>query len=218
MSLAILLASVVGGRLVGRLGATRLIGAGFVLMLAGGAVMIGVVAPHSTGVDFIVPMLLFGAGMGLLISQLQELVQASAPPQLVDAASGVSKSVSNLGGALGTAIGGAVMISVLISSYSSLVADSTVIPDSGKARIEAGLHDAASAVSNDQVVAVAREAGASEEVQNEVVRINEEANVNAMRTAVSVLTGIGLVNFVLLMLLIRRRRRRSAPGPAPPST
>jgi MFS family permease len=217
MSGAILAASVVGARAVNRVGRGRLINAGFILMLGGGLLMIGVISPDSSGVSFLAPLLLFGAGMGLLISQLQELVQASAPPQLVDAASGVSKSVSYLGGSLGTAIGGAVMISVLVSTYGSLVADSQVIPATAKPQIEQGLADAASAVSNDQVRTLAQQAGASEPVQQEVVRINAEANVTAIRQAVAVLTGIGVVNYVLLVVLVRRRhpaRRARAPSGA----
>jgi MFS family permease len=215
MSVAILAASVVGARIVGRVGRGRLINAGFILMLAGGVLMIGVISPDSSGVSFLAPLLLFGAGMGLLISQLQELVQASAPAHLVDGASGVSKSVSNLGGSLGTAIGGAVMISVLVSTYGSLVADSSVIPDGAKPRIEQGLTDAASAVSNEQVRALAEEAGAAAPVQQEVVRINAEANVTAIRQAVAVLTGIGVVNYVLLLVLVRRRSpARAARAPS----
>jgi MFS family permease len=215
MSGAILAASVVGARVVDRVGRGRLINAGFILMLGGGLLMIGVISPDSSGASFLAPLILFGAGMGLLISQLQELVQASAPPQLVDAASGVSKSVSYLGGSLGTAIGGAVMISVLVSTYGSLVADSQVIPGAAKPQIEQGLADAASAVSNDQVRTLAQQAGAAEPVQQEIVRINAEANVTAIRQAVAVLTGIGVVNYVLLVVLVRRRhpaRRARAPS------
>jgi MFS family permease len=215
MSVAILAASVAGARIVGRVGRGRLINAGFLLMLGGGLLMIGIISPDSSGVSFLVPLLLFGAGMGLLISQLQELVQASAPAHLVDGASGVSKSISNLGGSLGTAIGGAVMISVLVSTYGSLVADSSVIPDGAKPRIEQELADAASAVSNDQVRALAEQAGASEAVQQEIVRINAEANVTAIRRAVAVLTGIGVVNYILLLVLVRRRRpARTARDPS----
>jgi MFS family permease len=215
MSVAILAASVAGARIVGRVGQGRLINAGFLLMLGGGLLMIGVISPDSSGVSFLVPLLLFGAGMGLLLSQLQELVQASAPAHLVDAASGVSKSISYLGGSLGTAIGGAVMISVLVSTYGSLVADSSVLPDGAKPRIEQELAGAASAVSNDQVRDLAQEAGASEAVQQEIVRINAEANVTAIRQAVAVLTGIGVVNYILLLVLVRRRRSaRAARAPS----
>lgn len=207
MSLAILAASVVGQRVVARVGIERLIRAGFVAMLSGGLVLIAVLGTDTTGIDFLVPLFLFGLGMGLLISQLQELVQSAAPPELVDAASGVSKSMSNLGASLGTAVAGAVMIATLVSTASSLVEDSTVIPASAKAAAEEGLHDATSAVSNDHVQDAARQAGASADVQDEVVRINDEANVTAMRAAIAVLTGIGIASFTALSLTVRRRGR-----------
>jgi hypothetical protein len=172
------------------------------------------IAPDTSGADFLVPLLLFGFGMGLLISQLVELVQSSAPAELVDAAAGVSKATSNLGASFGTAIAGAVIITTLAGTYRDLVDSSTVLPDAAKASVDEALQDAGSAVSNEQVEAAARSAGASQDVQDEVVRINAEANVVALRRAIAVLTSLGLVSFVTLSLVVRRRRRRPVVVPA----
>ncbi|GGL60907.1 MFS transporter [Streptomyces fumigatiscleroticus] len=110
------------GLLVTSLGAERfaerrpqrtLIVAGFVVAIAGVAVMI-VPAGSSTNAWAHVPgLLLFGLGLGVMLTPSVNVVQSSFPEDRQGEISGLSRSVSNLGSSCGTAIAGTILVSGL---------------------------------------------------------------------------------------------------------
>jgi nitrate/nitrite transporter NarK len=57
-------------------------------------------------------LLLFGAGVGTMLTSSVNVVQSSFPDQDQGEISGLSRSVSNLGSSLGTALVGSVLVAV----------------------------------------------------------------------------------------------------------
>lgn len=110
------------GLLVSSLGAQRfaerrpqrtLVMAGFVVAVTGLAVLI-VLAGRSTDAWAGVPgLLLFGLGLGVMLTPSVNVVQSSFPEERQGEISGLSRSVSNLGSACGTALAGTVLVSGL---------------------------------------------------------------------------------------------------------
>ncbi len=90
-----------------------LILAGFVITVAGIALLIGLVHTYSTGWAFVPGLFLVGFGLGGMLTPSVNLVQGSFPETLQGEISGLSRSVSNLGSSFGTAIAGTILVAGL---------------------------------------------------------------------------------------------------------
>jgi len=110
------------GLLISSLGAERfakrrtqklLIVTGFVVTLAGIALLLGLVRASDNILAFVPGLLLIGLGLGVMLTPSVNVVQSSFPEQLQGEISGLSRSISNLGSSLGTAIAGTILVSVV---------------------------------------------------------------------------------------------------------
>jgi MFS family permease len=87
-----------------------LISAGFAATAAGMILLLALVRAHSGIVTWIPGLLLFGLGIGVMLTSSVNIVQSSFPDADQGDISGLSRSVSNLGSSLGTAIVGSVLV------------------------------------------------------------------------------------------------------------
>lgn len=87
-----------------------LIVTGFVVTLAGIALLLGLVSLSSNVLAFLPGLLFLGLGLGGMLTPSVNVVQSSFPEALQGEISGLSRSISNLGSSLGTAIGGTIIV------------------------------------------------------------------------------------------------------------
>ncbi|MBP2193053.1 MFS family permease [Nocardia goodfellowii] len=88
-----------------------LIMGGFVLTVAGIAVLLGLAEFALGPWGFAPGLLLIGLGLGMMLTPSVDIVQSAFGEQLQGEISGLSRSVSNLGSAVGTALAGTILIS-----------------------------------------------------------------------------------------------------------
>ncbi|MER6733249.1 MFS transporter [Streptomyces puniciscabiei] len=112
-TLGLLVTSLSAERLAKRRPQRTLIMAGFVVCIAGVAVLIALVAAYSTAWAFVPGLLLIGLGLGVMLTPSVNVVQSSFPEEQQGEISGLSRSVSNLGSSFGTAIAGTILVSGL---------------------------------------------------------------------------------------------------------
>jgi MFS family permease len=112
-TVGILVSSLVAARLAKKYSQRTLIVAGFVITLAGIALLLGFVHSSSRVVAFVPGLLLIGLGLGAMLTPSVNVVQSSFPEELQGEISGLSRSVSNLGSTFGTAIAGTILVSVV---------------------------------------------------------------------------------------------------------
>ena len=91
-----------------------LIIAGFLSTAVGMILLLALVRAHSAVWTWVPGLLLFGAGVGVMLTASVNVVQSSFPDTDQGEISGLSRSVSNLGSSLGTAIVGSVMVAVAL--------------------------------------------------------------------------------------------------------
>ncbi len=111
-TIGILAASAAAGRLARRHPQRWLIIAGFLVAAAGLVLLLVLVRAHAGIWRWIPGLLLFGAGVGTMLTSSVNVVQSSFPEQDQGEISGLSRSVSNLGSSLGTALVGSVLVAV----------------------------------------------------------------------------------------------------------
>jgi MFS family permease len=113
-TIGILVASAGAGRFARRHPQRWLIIAGF-LATAVGMILLLVLVRANAGIWRWIPgLLLFGAGVGVMLTSSVNVVQSSFPDSDQGEISGLSRSVSNLGSSLGTALVGSVLVAVML--------------------------------------------------------------------------------------------------------
>ena len=115
-TVGILAASAGAGRFARRHPQRWLIIVGFA-MTAVGMILLLVLVRANAGIWRWIPgLLLFGAGVGVMLTSSVNVVQSSFPDKDQGDISGLSRSVSNLGSSLGTALVGSVLVAVKLPS------------------------------------------------------------------------------------------------------
>jgi MFS family permease len=109
-TVGLLASSLAAERLAKRRSQRTLILAGFILTIAGIAVLLSVVSGTPTAWAFAPGLLLIGLGLGVMLTPSVNVVQSSFPESQQGEISGLSRSVSNLGSSLGTAIAGTILV------------------------------------------------------------------------------------------------------------
>ncbi len=84
-------------------------------------------------------MVFFGAGMGLVMSQINNFTLSAVSPEEAGEASGVNNTMRQLGSSLGSAILGAVLLGALTTNLTTSVSRSALIPDAAKSQLTAAI-------------------------------------------------------------------------------
>jgi MFS family permease len=110
----ILVSSAAAERFAKRHSQRWLIRVGFVVTVAGMALLLALVRERSGVVTFVPGLLLMGLGVGTMLTSSVNVVQSAFPDSDQGDISGLSRSVSNLGSSLGTALAGSVMVAAAV--------------------------------------------------------------------------------------------------------
>lgn len=113
-TIGILLASALAARMARRRPQRTLIWSGFVVTLAGMALLLGLARATSSLLTFVPGLLFMGFGVGVMLTASVNVVQSAFPEKDQGEISGLSRSVSNLGSSMGTAIAGSVLVSTIV--------------------------------------------------------------------------------------------------------
>ncbi len=116
VSVTLFVTALVGARLAGRYPARTIVRAGLGLLLAACLILLlSTIKPEIETVPFAIAMAVLGIGMGLIVSQLGNVVQSAVGDEDRSEAGGLQFTAQQLGASLGTALIGAIVISGLIA-------------------------------------------------------------------------------------------------------
>ena len=213
LSLAVLLAAAVSGRLLSRRFAPRsVILAGFAIIVLGAAAM-GLLARDATsGTEFVLGLALVGFGAGTIASQNQNLIMSSVPPKRSNEASGVIDTAQNIGASLGTAIAGALILSVFVLTATTLIDESPAFTSSEQSQLDTAVTEKAQIISDTQLRTAISEYPADQ--QDAMITINAEARQTALTVVYAGLALAGLLGFGAALRLPRTPPLSNTPTPA----
>ena len=125
MAFTMVLASPIGGSLVGKVQARYVI---FVstIIAAIGIFMFTNIEPKSTAIDIIIPLVVMAFGLGLGMAQRTSIVASVVDPHEIGIASSVLALVRNIAGAFGIAIFGTILSNRTLSNVLTINAHSTL--------------------------------------------------------------------------------------------
>ena len=121
VSVTLFVTALIGARLAGRYPARTIVRAGLGLLLAACLLLLATIKPEIETVPFAIAMAVLGIGMGLIVSQLGNVVQSAVGDEDRSEAGGLQFTAQQLGAAMGTALIGAIVISGLIAGFSGKV-------------------------------------------------------------------------------------------------
>lgn len=205
LSLAILLLAASAARLASRFTPKSIIVVGYVLMVVSMAAIGFKFVINPTATNFAVILFIMGAGIGLVVSQLQNLVLSSVSSDQASETSGLLSTFQNLGASLGTAIAGAAMIAVLISVATGLVSQSASFTSSQQAHINSQITEQAAIVSNQAFEAGSDHLPSSD--QAALSSINSQARQDALSYSFIIIAILGLFGLFAALSLPKAKAK-----------
>jgi MFS family permease len=202
LSLTMFAVAVLAGRRAARRRPPAIIRIGFLLLTVGVIVLLPIVPRAESGLILAIPLAIAGAGLGLLVSQLNNYTLAPISEERISEAAGVNSAGGSFGLSFGLALAGSVMMATLAFTFTAMADASTVLPPDDKATVAAALDEDAQIMSN--TLLEEQLAGQPEAIQDEIIRINTEARPIALQVAlfVPLLAGaIGLFQSFRMMRL-----------------
>ena len=184
LSLTMFAVAILAGRKAGGRRPAKIIRAGFALSAVGIALIVPIVPDADSGWVLFVPLVIAGAGLGLLVSQLNNYTLAPIDDERISEAAGVNSAAGSFGLSFGLAVAGGVLLATLSLAFTNMSNASPVIPSTQQQQIAQTLEDDAQVVSNTQLEELLADEPPA--VQKEVLEINDEASDLALQVALLV--------------------------------
>lgn len=197
--------ALLGSALAKRFPAKTLVRVGLAVVFVAVLLLLDTIEPDLDNASFLVGMGVLGAGMGLIVSQLGNVVQSAVSDRDRSEAGGLQNTAQQLGSSLGTAFLGAVVLTGLLASFSGNVASNPRIADKVQAQVQTRLSAGGSFVASAEVEAAARKAGLEEKEASEIVSNYEDAQLEALKTALLFAALLVLASFFATRNLPARR-------------
>ena len=167
----------------------------------------GVVDVDLNNAGFAISVAIFGAGAGLMLSQLGNVITSAAPPEDINEAGGLQGTFQNLGASLGTALIGAVLIAALSSGFLDRIAENPDVSQRTRDQVEQTVQKGIPIVPVSDVQQAAEDAGASRNEAEALANDYGDAQLQALKRAIG-----AVAIFALLGLWFTR----GLPGRGPP--
>lgn len=143
-----------------------------------------------------VPLLIAGAGIGALASQLGAVTVSALPDERSPEVGGVQNTMSNLGASIGTALAGSVLIGALTASFLTYIAEDPRVPPEVVDQASTELAGGIPFLSDAQLEEALTDAGVDEATTEAILDDNAQARIDALRAALAVLAVlVGLAFF-----------------------
>jgi EmrB/QacA subfamily drug resistance transporter len=129
MSLMSMVVAPFAGRFSDKIGGKYILLTGISLFTIGFGLVTFVAGPDSTWINFLVPAIIAGAGMGMTFAPMTTVAMRNISPQMSGAASGILNTTRQLGAAIGSAVVGAILQSQLATTlHNQAVSHASALP------------------------------------------------------------------------------------------
>src|SRR3954466_8160888 len=135
LSLTMFAVAILAGRRSGRRRPATTIRAGFGLSALGVALIIPLVPHAHSGWYLLIPLVIAGAGLGLLVSQLNNFALAPIDDERISEAAGVNSAAGSFGLSFGLAVAGGVLLATLSLAFTNMTNAGSVIPSTQQKQI-----------------------------------------------------------------------------------
>ncbi len=202
VSITMFLASAMGSRLSARFPVRSIVRAGLGTTALAIVILLRTIQPELVDGAFALGMAVLGVGMGLLASQLGNIVQSSVDSSGRGEAGGLQYTGQQLGSSLGVALIGAIVLSGLASVFVAQVQDDERINDTIASQVTVAVEPGIDFLTTEQVRGAADAAGLDEATTDALVENYQTAQIQSLKA--------GLLAAAFLALAVARLHQ----GPA----
>jgi EmrB/QacA subfamily drug resistance transporter len=193
VSVTMLVASAAGSRLSSRFSVRTIVRAGLITTMLAATLLLISIKPDLANLGFAGSMAVLGIGMGLMVSQLGNVVQSSVDVSGRGEAGGLQYTGQQLGSSLGVALIGAIVLAGLTGVFVTKVEQDDRISAEVSAQVGVAVESGVDFVDSSQIEQAVQEAGLDEATTTAIVDDYESAQLQALKT--------GLLAAALLALL-----------------
>ncbi|MFF0110520.1 MFS transporter [Streptomyces hirsutus] len=178
-------------------GPRRVVRLALIILAAAIVWLLATIDPVIDDAQFAGAMALLGVGVGLLASQLGNVIQSGVGEEERSEAGGLQFTAQNLGSALGTALIGSILIGALAHAFTTQVADDPRLSGEARAQVGVSLEAGVSFVSTEQVRSAAERAGLPPSEVDAVADSYASAQLDGLKAAVLATGGIALASLLV---------------------
>ena len=183
VSIAMMIAAIGGSRAADRVSPKRIVRIGLLLLFVGLVGTMATIDPDLNGAALAISLAFFGGGVGLIVSQLGNVVMSSVGEDKASEAGGLQGAAQSLGSSLGTALIGAILLAGLTTGLHDAVRADTSIPPDVQEAIVTGTEQGVPMVSSETAEQLATDAGLDSDQVTTVVDHYEDVQIDALKRA-----------------------------------
>jgi Na+/melibiose symporter-like transporter len=218
VSITMFLASAAGSRLSSRFSVRSIVRAGLITTVVAVVALLATVQPELANVSFAASMALPGVGMGLMVSQLGNVVQSSVDASGRGEAGGLQYTGQQLGSSLGVAFIGAVVLAGLTGAFVSKIESDPRISTEVSTQVSVAAGSGVDFVASDEIRAAAAQAGLDEATTNALVDDYEQAQLGSLKAGLLAAALLALISLAFTAELPHAppaAKQKSPPGMVP---
>ncbi|WP_217206148.1 MFS transporter [Streptomyces sp. AC550_RSS872] len=189
------------------MGPRRVVRLALVTLAAAIVWLLATIDPVIDDAQFAGAMALLGVGVGLLASQLGNVVQSGVGEEERSEAGGLQFTAQNLGSALGTALIGSILIGALAHAFTTQVDDNPQLSQQTREQVGVALQAGITFVSTDQVRSAAERAGLPSSQVDAVADSYASAQLQGLKAAILATGGVALAGFLVTPSLPNAREK-----------
>ena len=210
VSIAMFLASAAGSRLSSRFAIRSIVRAGLTTVTVATIMLLATIDPELDDASFAWAMAVLGVGMGLIASQLGNVVQSSVDASGRGEAGGLQFTGQQLGSSLGVALLGAIVLSGLTTAFVNNVSSDEQISAEVSDQVGVAVGSGIDFVSTDEVRTAAQDAGLDEPTADALVDDYESAQIQALKAGLLAAAFLALLSLASTRELPHERPERRA--------
>ncbi len=197
VSVTMLLTAGIGSRLSSRYAVRSIVRAGLATVVVAVVALLLTIRPDLRDLAFGLSMAVLGVGMGLIVSQLGNVVQSSVDASGRGEAGGLQYTGQQLGSSLGVAFVGAVVLAGLSGAFLSYVESDERISEAVAGQVSVAVGDGIDFVPTEQIGVAAAEAGVGEATVEALVDDYQTAQLQSLKLGllVSAFLALGSLAF-----------------------
>jgi EmrB/QacA subfamily drug resistance transporter len=216
ISITMFFTAAAGSRLSNRFPVRTIVRAGVIVTIAGTIILLATIQPTLSSAGFAIGMGALGIGMGLMVSQLGNVVQSSVEESGRSEAGGLQYTGQQLGSSLGVALIGAIVLIGLTSTFISNVEKDPRISSDVAAQVGVAAGNNTNFVSSDEVEGAAKKAGLGTASTVALVEDYEAAQLRSLKAGLLAAGLLALISFGFTRELPKEKpARQKKPASAP---
>ncbi len=218
VSITMFIASAMGSRLSKRFSVRTIVRAGLWTTFGAALVLVATIDPQLKEFGFAASMGLLGVGMGLMASQLGNVVQSSVDASGRGEAGGLQYTGQQLGSSLGVALIGAIVLAGLTGAFVSHIQADDRINEQVATQVSTAAGTGIDFVAASDIEKAAKDAGVSQSTTDAIVDDYEQAQLVALKAGLLAAALLALASLAFTGDLPHdepeREDREAEPAPA----